>query len=253
MLGEFYCPQGLAWETSAEVLEVKNPRALNVAKGCSNGCGYCYGPGMMRESRESWLNVRLPRKEPVLLVARQLARMQPNQPDGVLLSFITDPFLEVNRESTEQVIKLLLDQGIRVATLSKMAVSRFPEVRHGITLVSVDLPFACEWEPNVPFPRDRVQMLREASERGEYVWVSMEPYPCSAIWKQPLIPLLEELKFVDLIIFGKWNYDPRAKTPEARAEYTGLVQAFKYFCLNNNIRYHVKSDTLKFINEKKGE
>jgi hypothetical protein len=61
--------------------------------------------------------------------------------------------------------------------------------------------------------------------------------------------VLEELAFVDFIVFGKWNYDVRSSTPEAKEEYLDYVYTFRDFCKANNIRYHVKSETLKFIGE----
>jgi hypothetical protein len=76
----------------------------------------------------------------------------------------------------------------------------------------------------------------------------MEPYPPSAIYKQDIKALLEELAFVDLIVFGKWNYDKRATTEEARQEYAENINVLTDFCKSNNIRLHIKSDTLSFAN-----
>ena len=51
----------------------------------------------------------------------------------------------------------------------------------------------------------------------------------------------------DFIIFGKWNYNVVASTPAARAEYKDSVDVFRDFCKAQGIRFHVKSETLKFI------
>jgi len=93
-------------------------------------------------------------------------------------------------------------------------------------------------------------MLERAAETGDLTWVSMEPYPPPAVWKQNLHPLLEAVSFVDLIIFGKLNYDCRASMPEAREFYRSTVAEFTDFCKAHGIRYWTKSDTRKFIERK---
>jgi DNA repair photolyase len=195
----------------------------------------------------------LPAKPPVELVQHQLEkqwRFHWTSKLGVFLSFLTDPFLPKLKAETEKLISYLLDQGVTVATLSKLGVSEYYG-KHGMTLVSLDSDFWMKFEPNTMPPLRRIEDLEQVKGRWqEYVWVSMEPYPPSAIYKQDLETLLEELKFVDLIIFGKWNYDSRARTEEARIEYAENIRVLTDFCKSNNIRLHVKSDTLNFVREK---
>ena len=246
MLGELYPPRGLAKETAQVVLEADKPFACNVAWGCPNDCRFpCYGPLTMRQSRSEYLKVKLPKEPPVQLVKRQFEAGL--RPEGVILSFITDPFLKVNWKNTETLVGFLLENGVRVAVLSKMDVSYHEDVRHGITVVSLENWFWKTYEPHVPSPVQRLLMLENKADQGEYTWLSMEPCPCPSIWPQDINELLERIKFVRLIILGKWNYDSRANTPEAREEYRGIVEAVRDFCRSNQIRLHVKSDTLKFI------
>lgn len=245
MLGELYKPKGLARETAQAVLEVKEPYAVNVALGCENDCDYCYGPLCMKMSREQWREMRFPKKHPVELVQKQRDKL-PYLPEGVFLSFFTDPLLLVNRVRTEELIDLFLNEWkVPVATSSKVSVSSFSMVKHGMTVVSLDERFWKTYEGNSPSPRYRIEQL----SRNDifYNWFSVEPYPSSAIWKQPIQPLLEELKFADLIVFGKWNYDKRANTEQARKEYAENIHILRDFCKSNHVRLHVKSDTLKFI------
>jgi len=244
MLGELYKPKGLALETAQAVLEVTEPCACNVAFGCSNQCLYCYVPKLTRQKRTGL--VLYPKIPPVDMVRKQLEKMPLNQrPKGVFISFCTDPYLPKSRDATENLISLLLDEGAKVATLSKLDVSSY-YVRQGMTVVSLDLDFWQKFEPNTRTPRSRINALGHCARGHDYVWVSMEPYPPSAIYKQSLIALLEELNFVDLIVFGKWNYDKRANTDEARKEYAKNIEVLTDFCKSNNIRLHVKSDTMKF-------
>ena len=250
MLGQLYRPHRKALEHARVVLEVDEPHACNVAWGCSVGCSYCYGPMMSRQSRENWLKVRYPKDYPVKLVRKQLTKspaVAGAEVKGVFISFMTDPYLPLVKKLTEPLIKYLVDQGIRVATSSKLEVSDVPGVRNGMTLLSIDRGFRDMYEPRAASPISRLLDLQKAHEWGEYTWASIEPCPCNGIWKQDITRLLKALHFVDLMILGKWNYDPRAKTDEAREDYRRTVDIFRDFCQEHGIRQHIKADTLKFI------
>lgn len=250
MLGELYRPSGKALEHARVVLETDDVYAVNVALGCTVGCGYCYGPLSTWQSRENWRQVRYPKKNPVDLITKQFDKGL--DPTGVFISFLTDPLLPRVRESTEEVAWLLLDKDIQVATSSKIDLASVDGVRHGMTIVSLDDKFSIKEEGYAPSPKSRVKKLKDAHECGEYTWVSLEPCPCPGIWKQDLHKLLEELCFVDLMIIGKWNYDKRASTTEAREYYQGAVDVFRDFCTDHSIRHYVKSGTLKFIENRGG-
>lgn len=253
MLGELYKPRGKAREHAQIVLETEEPHAVNPAFGCSLGCDYCYGPLATRQSRENWRKVRLPKKEPAELVRRQLDKGL--QPEGVFISFLTEPFLPNVRTLTEPVIKLLTDRDIRVATSSKVGLSSQLGlgIRHGMTVISLDQEFCQTHEPRAPPPQERIAKLHKYHKLGEYTWISMEPCPCSAIWQQNILDLLKEVYFVDLIVKGKWNYDKRCNTEEAKQGYAVIISQFEDFCKEHGIKYHIKSDTLRFIGDMENE
>jgi len=259
MLGELYKPKGLARETAQAVLEVDEPYAVNVALGCPNGCKFCYGPKAIRKSKEAYVNMRQPKRFAGYLVWIQLGKILEHKkplPMGVFASFLTDPFLEENKPTTNYLAKLFDAHGIKFATLSKVGLSNTEyqkRIRHGISIATLDLDFWKKWTPNVLELLHRIILLRDKHLGGCYTWVSMEPYPVSAIWKQPIEPLLEELKFVDLIVFGKWNYDKRANTEQARIEYAQDIEILRDFCKSNRVRLHIKSDTLKFVGGKQAK
>ena len=244
MLGQLYKPRGLALEQAQVVLECNEPLACNVAWGCSNGCLYCYGPSVGRQSRESWKIVRQPKTEPALLVERQLKSLIPQ---GVFISFMTDPFLPINRERTENLIALLLKHGVKVATSSKIDVSRHKGVRHGMTIISLNENFYKVWERNAPPPRVRIERLKTAHGRGDFTWVSIEPCPPPAIFKQDITEVLKAISFVDLIVKGRWQYDKRARTEEARQAYIEIFNQVAEFCKQHGISFHPKSETLNFL------
>lgn len=247
MLGALYRPSGLALEQAQAVLEVREPHAVNVALGCVNGCVYCYGPMASRQGKK-WGSVRLPKMRPVELVGRQLANGL--DVEGVFLSFLTDPYLPQLKESTEELISYLDDRDITVATSSKLGVSDCPWNRNGMTIVSPSPGFSEKYEPGVPSPDERIRMLAEQVHDEGFTWVSMEPWPVYDIYPYDMKEVLafwESLSFVDLIVFGKWNYDARARTEKARIEYAVTVKLLKAFCEDHDISLHVKSATLRFI------
>lgn len=184
------------------------------------------------------------------------------------MCFLTDPYLSdpfghiPNWKLTEDLIELLVSKGINVATLSKRNVSfvglyllnaenapkTFGQIKSGMTIVSLDEAFWRQYESNAPAPMERLRLLKNAN----WPWISMEPSPCSDIYKQDLQVLLEQITEVvvpKLIVFGMWNYDGRSRTEKARLEYARNVEVLTDFCRSNKIRRHVKSDTLKFISE----
>ena len=246
MLGQLYKPKGKALDTARAVLECDDVYACNIAKGCTNQCSYCWlkeFPYFMENGR-----MEFPKKPPVELVREQIEKGL--KPKGVFLSFLTDPFLDINREHTESLIYFLFTQGIKVATLSKIDVYDRVNIRTGLSIVSLDndyRDFRDRYEPNTVAIILRLNMLKYVKKNGGYVWVSIEPYPTPDIWKQDLIELLEELSFADFLLFGKWNYDYRAENLAARIFYRDMVNQFTGFCKEHKIRHFVKPDTLKFI------
>ncbi len=258
MLGELYCPSGMALETAKAVLGIDNPHAVNVALGCPNECSYCYGPLASRQGREKFHSIlRYPKKEPLDLVRNQLAKGLDT--DGIFASFLTDPYLPTLRDETERLVNYVLDQqeylakDIPMATLSKIGVSSYSWNLNGMTIVSPYKDFTAKYEPGVPSPDERIRILEEEScNEGSYSWVSMEPWPVSDFYPYEMKDIRkfwEDLNFVDFIVFGKWNYDKRGRTEKAREEYIEIVSEFEAFCQDYSIKYHIKSDTLKFIGQ----
>jgi len=241
MLGQMYYPTGKAMETAAAVLDIDESGvfACNIAYGCRNACDYCYipyiEPGEMRPAKVA----------PCEQVSKQF--MKGLRPEGVFLSFATDPFLEENRLRTECLLKFLERRKIPVATLSKIGISGKVGIRNGVTVVSNSYEFCKRYEPNAPDFTARINAIEEANMDGEKTWVSLEPFPPPAIWEQNLQSLLSDISFVDFIIFGKWNYNKLAGTPEAREFYAQAVPEFQDYCKSHGIRHYIKKETLKFI------
>jgi hypothetical protein len=244
-LGELYVPKGLALETARTVLECEHPMALNVALGCTNDCDYCYGS--LAFKKKDWTTVRIAKKE---VIDKFREDVEKKKPEGVFLSFATDPLNAEVLHYTMFISMILAKKGIPLAVLSKRGYGdvllQSSTVRMGKTIVSLDAQFWQEHEHNTDIPLDRLWSLKMCN----HPWISCEPYPTPNIFFQDAKNFLENIVRMvtpKLIIFGKWNYDKRANTIEAREFYRETVNTFTDFCKSNHIQLHVKSDTLKFI------
>lgn len=247
-LGKLYRPSGKALEHAKAVLEVDKPYAVNIAEGCSIGCSYCYGPSSTFQSEEDWLKIRNPDGDPFEMVKSQVENG--TNPKGVFMSFLTEPLLPNLKEKTEKIAEYLVEKGIRVAVSSKLDTISVDGIRHGMTIVSLDEGFWKKYEENAPNPRERVALLEEKADEGEYTWISMEPCPCSNIWEQDIAEVLEELKFVDFIIKGKWNYNKEATTEDMKEEYKDIFWKFDDFCERYGIRHHTKKKTREWLEDR---
>lgn len=249
MLGELYVPKGLALETAKAVLGIETDiYAVNVASGCDGKCEYCYLDKAMGCKKGE---IRYPKIPPVDRVKKQFDKGL--KPKGVFLCFLTDPFTnETNKKATEDVIRFLNEQGVKnIATLSKMDITDWRldlEIKHGMTVVSVDDRFWQVYESNRIKSQQRIATLEMRKHmEGNFVWISMEPYPVNDIFKQDIRDVLHQIEFVNLIVFGAWNYNPIARTPKALQEYKEYVNIVQEFGKEHKIKVHIKSDTLKLI------
>jgi len=246
MLGELYKPKGEALETAQAVLETENVYACNVAKGCCNACSYCYIPQATRGAVKRGM-ISYPKEPTYELVKKQLHNGV--NPEGVFLSFLTDPFIKPIAKDTMKLIELLQDYGIEVAVLTKLeppAVIDGKFLRFGMSIVSSNRKFWRHFEMRTASPIVRYYTLNKLHKAGFYTWLSVEPVPPPAIWKQDLIKQIEPFYFVDFMIFGKWNYDKRASDEKARNYYAETIPRFIDFCKDHGIRYHVKKATMEF-------
>ncbi|HPP10971.1 MAG TPA: three-Cys-motif partner protein TcmP [Defluviitoga tunisiensis] len=247
---------------------------INHITGCKHGCKFpCYA--MMMAKKFGWVqdyeDWRIPRiaSNALELLDREILKYK-DQIDFVHLCFMSDPFMydfekkqlvpEV-KDLTLKIIERLNKEHIKVTTLTKgvypddiLDQKRFlPENEYGITLVSLNDKFKEQYEPfSAPY-RDRLNSLKTLANAGLNTWVSMEPYPTPELDKtaQNITDILDELRFVKKIIFGKLNYN-------RLASYKGnLISVWKNnedfykemagqvinFCQKNGIKYHIKSGT----------
>ena len=230
---------------------------MNHAQGCAHGCKFpCYAFLMKRrfgqiKDYEEWL-------EPCLvfntleLLDREIPRLR-DKIQSVQLCFTTDPFMngypEVSAMSIA-AIRRLNNAGIRCTTLTKgilpLELAQLsPENEHGITLISLDESYREKMEPGAAPYADRLAALRALHDAGCRTWVSIEPYPTPNLIEQDLQNILDAVRFVDKIIFGRTNYCKEVTAyKQHKAFYNRLAAQVTEFCEQHGIQYHIKEKTI---------
>jgi len=192
------------------------PLAVNLYRGCTHGCLYCYAPGCLRLTPEDFHASGRPR--PGILEALQRdAKRRAGSRDPVLLCFTCDPYQpgEADHETTREAIAILREHDIPVHVLTKggMRASRDfplltgPGCAFGTTLCWTDDADRLHWEPGAASVADRIEAIRMAHALGIPTWVSVEP----VIVPEQAIALIVDLSpWVDEWRVGKLNHHPLA-------------------------------------------
>ncbi|ADI73550.1 Radical SAM domain protein [Methanohalobium evestigatum Z-7303] len=218
--------------------------ALNIYRGCSHGCKYCYAPAATRTSRRDFQNP-VPRKD-IIRHLKNDAEKNGYWIDKVLLSFISDPYQPIERELglTRQAIEILNENNIpvRILTKSNLFLRDFdvlkghPENEVGMTLAVRDESLRRQWEPNAPKYFDRFMALKEAHHRGIYTWVSLEP----VIYPTETFQIIDDThEFVDHYKVGKLNY---WKSDVDWVEFRNSVSNYLQL---KSCSYYIKQDLLE--------
>lgn len=235
-----YEPRGKAAEYS--------PLAMNIYKGCSHGCKYCYAPSATYKQREYFHANVQPRNNFFHELGKDIVKFRGDK-RPILLCFTTDPYqpIEETAKLTRISIKRLIENGNSVKVLTKggmRAVRDFDIMKtgncdFGATLTFMDEKRSIEWEPRAASPLDRINALRLAKEAGIKTWVSLEP----VIDPEEVYKIINAThEFVDLYKVGKINYHPLPKTinwHDFRVKVESLLTS-----LNKN--YYIKDDLRKF-------
>lgn len=230
---------------------------MNHVHGCSHGCLYpCYAYLMAKrfskvKNYSEWI-------EPMLvgntleLLDKEIPKLK-NKIKSVQLCFTTDPFMVGYPEIEEMSlasIKKLNDAGIKCVVLTK-GILPFElslmshENEYGVTLISLNEQYREEVEPGAAPYADRLNALRALHNAGCKTWISMEPYPTPNLLQQDLSEILEAVKFVDRIIFGRANYNKLVtEYKDHKSFYNICANQVINFCDQNQIQYHIKDGTI---------
>jgi DNA repair photolyase len=205
-MGYIYRPKGKAGEYG--------DLALNIYKGCSHGCLYCYVPALVYQSPEQFHRNPQARSVDHRTLNREFDSFRGR---SVFLCFTCDPYqpLDVELKLTRQIIQRFQLFGISPNILTKGGsrstrdfdlLAKDPGAKYGATLTFLDESQSLQWEPGASLPQDRIKALREAHSLGIHTWASLEPVIDP---EQSLQIIRETAAFVDEFKIGRWNYDPR--------------------------------------------
>lgn len=230
---------------------------MNHVLGCSHGCKYpCYAFLMKRrfgaiKSYEEWCQPALV-ENTLELLDKELPKFK-NRINILHLCFTTDPFMYKNKEVQDMslaAIKKINDVGITCSVLTKgilpFELAQFSKSNeYGISLITVNEEFRKRIEPGAAPWKSRSTALKALHDAGCKTWVSIEPYPTPNIVKQDLHKILNEVSFVDCIIFGRMNYNKAVTAYENRKQfYNDCSKEVIEFCNDRGIRYHIKNGTI---------
>lgn len=230
---------------------------INHIQGCSHGCMYpCYAFLMARrfgkvKSYEEWVKPIIV-DNTINLLKKEIPKNK-NKIKTIHLCFTTDPFMygynDICNLSLE-IIDLINSYDIPLSALTK---GIFPKElltsskknSYGITLISLNEEFRKEMEPGSAPYNERIESLYNLHKGGFNTWVSIEPYPTPNFIEQDFNEILEAIKFVDKIIFGRLHYNKRvSQYKEYKQYYNNLAKQVITFCKKNNIEYHIKNKTI---------
>lgn len=230
---------------------------MNHVQGCAHGCKYpCYAYLMARRFGKAkdmceWQRPYLV-ENTLSLLEKELPRLR-DKIKSVHLCFTTDPFMygypEIATMSLRS-IKAINDAGLPCSVLTKgilptVLATMSKENTYGITLITLDEDFRKMVEPGAAPLRRRITALRNLAAMGCKTWVSIEPYPTPNIHRQNLQGILEAVSFVDKIIFGRANYNPKISSwPECKKFFNEQARIVGEFCTRHKISYHIKEGTV---------
>ncbi len=233
---------------------------LNHVEGCSHGCRYpCYA--MMLKRRTGQVKTYKEWTEPKIvenaleLLENEIPRLK-DKIKRVFLCFATDPFMYRQKEVVDlslKIIERLKQDNIKVVTISKGAYPKKladtkiygKENKYGSTIVSLSENFRSKVEPGAAPVKARIKALKKLHDSGLKTWVSIEPYPTPNVIKQDITDILNQITFVDEIVFGKWNYNKIIGCfDQHKSFYNETALRVIDFCEKRGIKHHIKDGTI---------
>jgi DNA repair photolyase len=175
-----YTPKGKALEYAK--------LALNIYKGCTHGCKYCYASKTPWKSPGKYFSGSYPKNDLINRVTKDCISLikKPEPVPEILISFIGDPYqpMEMDLHLTRETIQTLINFDLPFSILTKggmYAVRDFDllagygKARFGTTLCFMDQNMADEWEPGAARIQSRIMAIEEAKRRHIPTWISLEP------------------------------------------------------------------------------
>jgi len=200
---------------------------------------------------QDWLQPKLV-SNAIELLDKEIPRYK-NKIKFVQLCFTTDPFMYNYPEISDmscRIIKRLNKDGIKCTALTKGVLpSELAKLskdnEYGITLITINDTYRKNLEPYASPMEERINGLKTLHNKGFKTWVSIEPYPTPNIINQNLEEILEELSFVDKIIFGRLNYNTKVTDYKGYHDFFNrMAETVIEFAIKNKKEYHIKKGTM---------
>lgn len=175
---------------------------INVTRGCSLGCTYCYIQGYSRFP--GFERVVLYVNTPELLQEELRRRRRP--PARVFFSPSSDAFQELPeiQDVSLRTMRVLLDAGVEIAFLTKGFVTpafmelfqaKPPAVHAQIGITTLNERVCAALEPRAAPPRQRVEYVKQLAAIGVAVTARLDPLvPDATDSDENLAPLFEALR-----------------------------------------------------------
>ncbi len=190
------------------------PLALNIYKGCTHGCKYCYNT---RWNGEDYFEGPNPKKKLLAHVykdARALAEAKDDR--EILLSFVGDVYQpgEKLHNLTRDTIEILIEHELRFAILTKAGylatrdfhmLADYHKCKFGISLMCVSDMVRMEWEPGAAPAKERLKALAIANGMGIETFISIEPVIDP---QEAMGVVLASYSYTDFYKVGKINHNP---------------------------------------------
>lgn len=220
--------------------------ALNLYRGCSHGCFYCYAPKVLRITREDFLD---PQPKPNII--EKLKKTAPQYTGlEVFLCFTCDPYQPIDSKLrlTRQALEIFAQNEIKPTILTKGGIRSTRDFdilfncdgKYGATLTYLDPALSQLEEPTAAPPQERIEALKQAHESRIYTWVSLEPVIDP---EQSLEIIRMTHEYVNEYRVGKWNHDERAKEIDWKAFTQKAVTLLEKY----NKKYYIKEDLRKYL------
>lgn len=199
---------------------------VNLYKGCTHGCVYCYAPSLTHDERRWGTYVDVKVNAPFVL-ERELRCLEKEE---VFLSSASDPYqpVEARYRVTRRCLQVLQRHRFPVSILTRSPLvlrdldllKKLDRVRVGVSITTVPLR---EFEPGVPPLQRRVDTLRKLRMAGIRTWVSLAPV-IPGIMKLDLDRLFEDLSEagVSWVSFGVLRFSGYEESRRMFEEATGL-------------------------------
>ena len=161
--------------------------ALNIYRGCTHGCIYCYNNGRFGKKGDFFKGAK-PRHgivQKVVADCRILKEQYGDNCPEIHLTFLGDAYQpsENTLGFTRLILRNLIEFNLPFTILTKSSLinrdiellAPYPKFRLGLSFTSVDQTEVKEWEPGTGYIQDRITTLRKFKNRGVKTWVSLEP------------------------------------------------------------------------------